>query len=368
MPTYENNTAILVVVCVFTGFCFLRALPDKSTTTVSKHLLDIFHFFGVPAEIHSDLGTEFTGSVFTDMLANLGIQQREVAPYNPRAKGKVERLILTARSMVAKLLKGAVDWPRVLPQVQLAINTALSAITKTSPFSLMFARSPNLPISPAEIDNRAWDTRLEEYKNALVTISQKGQKDRQQQLDNRFTQPQVKKLEANSWVMLKDVNRTDKLDSRFVGPYRIVSQLNNGLYFLADSTGEYLGRLAPRHHLKAIPSLDDEISYEIEKILDHQPEDEGYQLLVRWKNYPEATWIHSSKLDDESILRSYFKSLKKNKIPVLKPARVYNTAKKNIIPQQSKPDKKRRSIKNAPYTRATTRLKSTLPRRVRSTT
>ena len=61
--TPRGNNVLLVVVCVFTRFVFLRALPNNSAVSVAMALLHIFLDFGFPRIIQSDNGTEFVNSV-----------------------------------------------------------------------------------------------------------------------------------------------------------------------------------------------------------------------------------------------------------------------------------------------------------------
>ena len=79
---------ILVVLDVFSRFCFLRPLQSKSSTEVAQRLIEIFSDTGPPVRIQSDQGSEFKGSVKILMEA-MGVKIIYSRPYHPQAQGKV---------------------------------------------------------------------------------------------------------------------------------------------------------------------------------------------------------------------------------------------------------------------------------------
>ena len=74
-----------------------------------------------------------------------GIDHRLIAPYNPRADGKVERgLLVPLPLVIKKLLHGSKEhWPLLVPFAQLTINNKVASLTNSAPFDLMFGRSCN---------------------------------------------------------------------------------------------------------------------------------------------------------------------------------------------------------------------------------
>ena len=79
---------ILVVLDVFSRFCFLRALQSKSSSEVATCLIQIFSDVGPPLRIQSDQGKEFKGAVKMLMKA-LGVKVIHSRPYHPQSQGKV---------------------------------------------------------------------------------------------------------------------------------------------------------------------------------------------------------------------------------------------------------------------------------------
>ena len=125
----------------------LRALSNKLAPTVARALFDIFSTIGIPRVLQSDNGSEFQNQIVQSLTTQLGINHRFISAYNPRAYGKVERIVRTIKVIAIKLLRGAnVFWPLHLPYVQHAYNDKVHSITGATSFSLMFGRSPNKPI------------------------------------------------------------------------------------------------------------------------------------------------------------------------------------------------------------------------------
>ena len=79
---------ILVVLDVFSRFCYLRALQSKSSTEVAGRLLEIFSDAGPPLRLQSDQGTEFKGAV-KKLMKTMQVRIIHSRPYHPQAQGKV---------------------------------------------------------------------------------------------------------------------------------------------------------------------------------------------------------------------------------------------------------------------------------------
>ena len=78
---------ILVVLDVFSRFCFLCALQTKSSTEVASRLIEIFSDVGPPLRIQSDQGSEFKGSVKELMQAmKVKIITADLIIHNPRER------------------------------------------------------------------------------------------------------------------------------------------------------------------------------------------------------------------------------------------------------------------------------------------
>jgi len=124
----QGNNVLLIVVCIFTRFVFLRALPNNSAISVASALFRIFIDFGFPRIIQSDNGTEFVNTIIRHLTTSFGIDHRLSTPYHPRANGLAERTVQTACRAIRKLLEGEnTSWDLHHLSVQMFINNKIAS-------------------------------------------------------------------------------------------------------------------------------------------------------------------------------------------------------------------------------------------------
>ena len=85
----------------------LRPMKKKTAAATAHELWQIFSIIGIPKILQSDNGTEFLNETIRALTSKLGVPHRFISEYNPRADGKVERVVRTVKQTVSKLLKGA---------------------------------------------------------------------------------------------------------------------------------------------------------------------------------------------------------------------------------------------------------------------
>ena len=108
--------------------------------------------------------------------------------------------------------------------------------------------------------------------------------------------------------MVKNLNRTKKLDPPFVGPFVITKISKSKSAVLKDSNGLLLPRNVPVHQLKKVLLKDqDEQHFYVEGIVAHKLENGKALYRVRWHGYPpEAdTWEPPDAFDDPTTISNY---------------------------------------------------------------
>jgi len=326
-PSPEGFVALLVCICVFSGFVVLRPLMDTTAVTVARHLWEIFSIIGFPRILQSDNGPEYVNSVLRALVNLTGMEHRLISPYNPRADGKVERSIRTVCMVIKKMLHGTNKyWPLFVPFAQLAFNSKISSLTLSSPFSLMFARDPN-PLcdytgdEPTMVNLDDW----KQYQRKLLSIIYPAISDRivsvkmrqSESSDSNRHVVSPSAIPSGSTVMVKDPVRRNKFEPAYIGPYTVVRRSRGGAYVLKDAAGDLLDRHVPIDQLKLIARRQRRIDkdrpiYEVDSILDYRGEPGSYQYLVHWKDFPDSdnTWEPASSFLDNSVIESYWKSKK----------------------------------------------------------
>lgn len=336
----EGHHFCLVCVDVFTGFLVLRALKQKTADAVARALWDIFTTIGVPRVLQSDNGTEFKNEILSALTRLEGIEHRFIAPYNPRADGKVERSVKTVKDTVNKLMQGATCyWHLHVPFVQYAYNNKVQSLTGSTPFSLMFGREANSPTN-YEFDEEGMLRDVTEWKKhqeevfslifpAIATRRAQGQSKSRARVDKLRRNITDESLPAGTVVMLKDPayaldpSKRPSTAPPYVGPYVVVRRTAHGPYVVNDDRGVRVDRLIPLDQMKVLYTPDEapadaseesaHKSYEVEKILNHKVrEEDGETLfLVKWKGYStsESSWLARSRFNDLAIVNDYLKSV-----------------------------------------------------------
>jgi len=77
--------------------------------------------FGVPADLTSDRGVQFTSEVWGILMSRLGIRHHLTTAYHPQSKGMVERAHRTLKDALRARLAGG-DWLAHLPYVLLGLR------------------------------------------------------------------------------------------------------------------------------------------------------------------------------------------------------------------------------------------------------
>src|SRR6185369_17159066 len=99
-------------------------------------------------------------------------------------------------------------------------------------------------------------------------------------------------LSTGSVVMLRDPDKKDKFEPKYIGPYIIARRTHRGNYVLRDMTGDILDRAVPMDQLKLLANKarkkDKDSSaavYTVDRIINHRGDPGHYEYLTVWKGY-----------------------------------------------------------------------------------
>ena len=330
----EGYTTLLSIVDVFSGFCLLYPLPSHTAEAVAQKLWLAFSTFGFPRILQSDNGTEFANKVVKALVDAAQMDHRFIAAYNPRTDGKVERTFGIVNEITKKLLQGADKfWPLFIPLAQLYINNHVSALTKSTPMSLMFNREAQIPSafrSAVEAQQAPEHVRSvddwQRFQQRVLSVIFPAISSRIVQTKVRMTSKLNQQRRAvpadafrdGSLVMIKDPAylgknpRKGKRDATYIGPYRILRKDRNGNFVLQDTDGNELQRRVPPDQLKEHSSPNGQAEqdiYEVESVVDHRGEPGHFEYRVKWKGSPssENTWEPAHNFIDTQCIRDYWK-------------------------------------------------------------
>jgi hypothetical protein len=119
----------------------------KYRRTPREKKREMFCRYGPPEGIHSENGCQFTSRLLKEVGAELGITLTTTPAYNPKSN-PVKRSHRDLGEALRALLKNepADDWYKFLPQVLYAMRTRTCAVTKMTPYKLVFGRDPAQPL------------------------------------------------------------------------------------------------------------------------------------------------------------------------------------------------------------------------------
>ena len=137
-----------MVIDHFTWFAQAYLTGNKSGTTLANKIYNDFILkYGLPAGIHHDQSTEFENHLFRQLESICGIKYSCTTPYHPEGNGQVERFNSTLFAMLRTLSENKKScWSHHVSKVVHAYNCTRNKATGSSPFYLLFGRSPHLPV------------------------------------------------------------------------------------------------------------------------------------------------------------------------------------------------------------------------------
>ena len=156
LPESEGFSYLFTVIDRTTRW--LEAIPLRDITAASCASALIRHWicrFGVPSDITSDQGRQFTSALWTELHCLLGISCLRTTAYHPQANGMVERVhrVLKERLMARSKTPA---WMDHLPLVLLGIRTSVRQDLEWCPAELVYGATLRLPgefLYPADSDS-----------------------------------------------------------------------------------------------------------------------------------------------------------------------------------------------------------------------
>jgi transposase InsO family protein len=243
------------------GTCEARALQHATSSELSKFFFEeIYCRYGAPLKVVTDNGPEIK-KAFEALLKRLGIRQIRITPYNHHANGVVERGHFILREAIVKACKGDFrQWPSKLPEAVFADRVTISRVTGFSPYQLLHATDPLLPLDLVEATFLVENIRAGISTSELLAlrmrqirkhpddlaraakILQKARFASKAQFEQRF----IKRLSRDEYksgelVLVRntgvELSHNRKHQPRYLGPYEVDQKASEKSYSLKDLDG-----------------------------------------------------------------------------------------------------------------------------------
>lgn len=145
LPPSSGHTHLLTVIDRFSRWP--EAIPLSNTSAASCALALVANWiarYGVPLDMTSDRGPQFTSQLWTAVARLLGTDIHHTNAYQPQSNGLVERFHRHLKSALRARLGGP-NWVQELPWVLLGIRTAPKEDLGCSPAEMVYGAPLTVP-------------------------------------------------------------------------------------------------------------------------------------------------------------------------------------------------------------------------------
>ena len=259
--TSAGYSYILTVMDMSTRYPEAMPLRNTHAKTVVKELLKFFSKFGLPKEIQTDQGSNFTSHSFHQSLNEMGINHITSSAYHPQSQGALERYHQTLKSMLRKYcMENEKDWDQGIPYVLFATREVPNESLGFSPFELVFCHEVR---GPLKVVKERWLSN-ENSSGLLKTVTDLKDKLRrawevagenltfsQRKMKTWYDQRARERVfqEGDQVLVLLPV-QGKPLHAKYSGPYKVIKRVGDVNYLISTPDRRKHQRLCHINMLK----------------------------------------------------------------------------------------------------------------------
>ena len=235
----RGHRYILTVVDYATRYPEAVPLKRIETETVAESLVEMFTRVGVPKEVLSDQGSQFTSGLMAEVSRLLSIKQVFTTPYHAQCNGLVEKFNGTLKAIIKRLCsEKPKDWDKYIAPALFAYREAPQASTGFSPFELLYGRTVRGPMyilkellskdqETNEVKNvYQYVLELRERLSETMAMAQRELGKSQERYKRNFdSRAKARNLEAGNKALILLPTNQNKLLMQWRGPYEVVEKV-----------------------------------------------------------------------------------------------------------------------------------------------
>ena len=266
MPESDGYDHLIVAVDAATKYTIIKPSKGESAEAASDILMEIIRRFGRPREVTTDRGRAFMSNKFMMVCKALHITFKPIAQGQPQADGMVERVNKTLADIASMICEGQGDkWYQFVHEIEYAINTRTSSVTKFTPYELVYGRKPPGPTYTDALceEHKGSDEGLRKLRRRIEVLQQlahknqlKAAKEQKSFHDAHAEAHEFKVGDTVRLYKLSQVERgvTSKLAYKWAGPYTISKVIGPVTFILKDKDGKELPGTAHARNLHHVPA------------------------------------------------------------------------------------------------------------------
>jgi transposase InsO family protein len=241
---------ILVMIDHATRYPDAVPLKRIDAETVAEALWNLWSRYGIPDEVLTDQGKQFTGELMQEVNKFLSIKGVRTTPWHPSTNGLTERMNGVLKQMLRKMtLEQPKQWDRYIPALLFAYREVPQESLGFSPFQLLYGRTVKGPI---KVLRQIWteEEESEEVKTTaqyIVDLRNKMEETCQIARENlcQASKKQAKyfnrtarhrQLNVGDKVLLLLPEKRNKLELRWKGPYTVKRKMSDHDYEIQIGT------------------------------------------------------------------------------------------------------------------------------------
>eukprot|EP00731_Ephydatia_muelleri_P004053 Em0002g229a len=246
LPRSRAGNKYILVICDY-ATRYPEAVPLKSidAESVAEELIKVFARMGVPREILTDQGANFTSQLLAELYRLLQVHPIRTSPYHPQTDGLVERFNQTLKSMLRKTgTDGGKEWDKKIPYLLFAYREVPQASTGFSPFELLYGRDVR---GPLDILKEVWETtsrttdenvisyvlstreRLREMSELVQENLSSSQRRQKSWFDKGA---RLREFKTGDSVLVLLPTSSNRLLAQWQGPYQVVQRMGKVNYLI----------------------------------------------------------------------------------------------------------------------------------------